>query len=45
MARKVPKTPSRSLAIYALLLKLYAPEFLNQHRAEMPQNFADLENS
>ena len=45
MARKVLKTPSRSLAVYTLLLKLYAPQFLDQHRAEMLQNFEDLENS
>jgi hypothetical protein len=45
MARNVQKTPSRSLASDALLLKLYAPEFLDQHGAEMLQNFEDLENS
>jgi hypothetical protein len=33
------------LAVYALLLELYAPEFLAQHRAEMLQNFEDLENA
>jgi hypothetical protein len=31
--------------VYALLLKLYAPAFLAQHRAEMLQNFEDLENA
>ena len=36
------KTRSRSLAVYALLLELYAPEFLAQHRAEMLE---DLENA
>jgi uncharacterized membrane protein len=39
------KTRSRSLAVYALLLELYAPEFLAKHRAEMLQNFEDLENA
>lgn len=38
-------TRSRSLAVYALLLQLYAPEFLARHRAEMLQNFEDLENA
>jgi CubicO group peptidase (beta-lactamase class C family) len=38
-------TRSRSLAVYALLLELYAPEFLARHRAEMLQNFEDLENA
>jgi CubicO group peptidase (beta-lactamase class C family) len=33
------------LAVYALLLELYAPEFLARHRAEMLQNFEDLENA
>src|SRR4029450_1563544 len=35
----------RSLVVSALLLELYAPEFLAQHRAEMLQNFEDLENA
>src|SRR4029453_13138625 len=39
------KTRSRSLVVYALLLELYAPEFLAQHRAEMLQNFEDHENA
>src|SRR5882724_147636 len=39
------RTRSRSLAVYALLLELYAPEFLARHRAEMLQNFEDLENA
>src|ERR1700710_513125 len=38
-------TRSRSLAVYALHLQLYAPEFLVRHRAEMLQNFEDLENA
>jgi hypothetical protein len=45
MARIKQKSRSRSLAVYALLLQLYAPEFLAQHRAEMLQNFEDLENA
>src|SRR5215471_9959218 len=45
MAHIKQKTRSRSLAVYALLLELYAPEFLAQHRAEMLQNFEDLENA
>jgi CubicO group peptidase (beta-lactamase class C family) len=36
---------SRSLAVYAFLLQLYAPAFLARHRAEMLQNFEDLENA
>jgi hypothetical protein len=43
MARPEQKTRSRSSAMYALLLELYAPEFLARHRAEMLQNFEDLE--
>jgi CubicO group peptidase (beta-lactamase class C family) len=38
-------TRSGSLAVYAFLLKLYAPQFLARHRAEMLQNFEDLENT
>jgi hypothetical protein len=45
MARIVQKTRSRSLRIYAFLLELYAPEFLEQHRAELLQNFEDFENA
>jgi hypothetical protein len=33
------------LRLYARLLELYPPSFLQQHRAEMLQNFADLENA
>ena len=36
---------TRSQAVYGLLLGLYAPEFLARHRAEMVQNFEDLENA
>src|SRR5262249_932135 len=45
MAHIKQKTRSRSLAVYALLLELYAPEFLARHREEMLQNFEDLENA
>ena len=36
---------SRSLRLYARLLGLYPPSFLQRHRAEMLQNFADLEDA
>jgi len=36
---------SRSLAIYGLLLELYPREHLQHHRAEMLQNFQDLEQA
>jgi hypothetical protein len=36
---------SRSLAVYGLFLELYPPEHLRQHRAEMLQNFEDLERA
>jgi len=36
---------SRSLRLYARLLELYPPAFLQRHRAEMLQNFADLEGA
>ena len=36
---------SRSLRFYARLLELYPPLFLQRHRAEMLQNFADLEDA
>jgi hypothetical protein len=36
---------SRSFRLYARLLELYPPAFLQQHRAEMLQNFADLEDA
>jgi len=39
------KSRSRSIALYSLLLELYAPEFLERHRAEMLQNFEDLESA
>lgn len=34
---------SRSLALYGLLLKLYPRPYLQQHGAELLQNFEDLE--
>src|SRR3954465_15933870 len=45
MAHIRPKTRSRSLAVYGFLLGLYAPTFLTRHRAEMLQNFEDIENA
>lgn len=36
---------SRSLAIYGLLLELYPRSYLQQHRAEMLQNFQDFEQA
>jgi CubicO group peptidase (beta-lactamase class C family) len=45
MMVQVRKTRSRSLAIYGFLLRLYAPDFLARHRAEMLQNFEDHENA
>jgi hypothetical protein len=39
------KKESRSLRLYARLLELYPPSFLQRHRAEMLQNFADLEDA
>ena len=36
---------SRSLAIYGLLLEFYPRSYLQQHRAEMLQNFQDLERA
>jgi hypothetical protein len=36
---------SRSVRLYARLLNLYPPAFLQRHRAEMLQNFADLEDA
>ena len=36
---------SSSLRFYSRLLELYPPAFLQRHRAEMLQNFADLEDA
>src|SRR5690348_2715351 len=45
MAPTTRNTRSRSVAAYTFLLGIYAPEFLARHRAEMLQNFEDLENA
>jgi CubicO group peptidase (beta-lactamase class C family) len=45
MAQTSQSTRSRSLAVYGFLLGIYAPEFLARHRAEMLQNFEDLEHA
>ncbi|MBV8747130.1 MAG: hypothetical protein JO134_19000 [Xanthobacteraceae bacterium] len=45
MTRPGQQKESRSLRLYARLLGLYSPAFLQQHREEMLQNFADLEDA
>jgi hypothetical protein len=45
MAEARQSGTSRSLAIYGLLLELYPRPYLQQHRAEMLQNFQDLEQA
>ncbi len=45
MTRPAQRNESRSLRLYARLLELYPPAFLQRHRAEMLQNFADLEDA
>jgi hypothetical protein len=45
MMPSAPRKASRSLRVYARLLELYPPAFLQRHRAEMLQNFADLEDA
>jgi hypothetical protein len=45
MTRPARQNESRSLRLYARLLELYPPAFLQRHRAEMLQNFADLEDA
>jgi hypothetical protein len=45
MTGTAPQKESRSLRVYARLLELYPTEFLQQHRAEMLQNFSDLEEA
>ena len=45
MRRAAPPNGSRSLRLYARLLALYPPAFLQRHRAEMLQNFADMEQA
>ena len=45
MTRPEQQKESRSLRLYARLLELYPSAFLQRHRAEMLQNFADLEDT
>jgi hypothetical protein len=45
MTRPARQNESRSLRLYARLLELYPPSFLERHRTEMLQNFADLEDA
>ena len=45
MTRPTRQKESRSLRLYAQLLELYPSAFLQRHRAEMRQNFADLEDA
>jgi hypothetical protein len=45
MTGAAPQKQSRSLRLYGQLLELYPPAFLQRHRAEMLQNFADLEDA
>jgi hypothetical protein len=45
VTRPARQKESRSLRLYARLLELYPPAFLQRHRAEMLQNFADLEDT
>ena len=45
MTRPARKKQSRSLRLYARLLELYPPAFLQRHRAEMLQNFTDFEDA
>ncbi len=45
MTRPAQQKESRSLRLYARLLEFYPPAFLQRHRAEMLQNFADLEDT
>jgi hypothetical protein len=45
MTRPARQKESRSARLYARLLELYPPAFLQRHRAEMLQNFTDLEDA
>lgn len=45
MGRRRKNGSSRGLAIYTLLLQLYPPAYLRRHRAELLQNFQDLERA
>jgi hypothetical protein len=44
MAHTEGNSTSLSSVLYGWLLNLYPPEYLRQHRAEMLQNFEDLEH-
>ncbi len=45
MTRPARDKGSWSIRLYARLLALYPPAFLQRHRAEMLQNFSDLEDA
>ena len=45
MGRKRNNGGSPGLALYRLLLQLYPPAYLRRHRAELLQNFQDLERA
>jgi hypothetical protein len=45
MTRPTLQKESRSFRLYARLLELYPPAFLQRHRAEILQNFTDLEDA
>ena len=45
MRRPARQNEPRSLRLYARLIDLYPSAFLERHRAEMLQNFADLEDA
>jgi hypothetical protein len=45
MTRSARPKESRSFRLYARLLELYPPAFLQRHRPEMLQNFVDLEGA
>jgi hypothetical protein len=45
MGRERKNGGSRGLVIYTLLLQLYPPAYLRRHRAELLQNFQDLERA
>ena len=45
MRRPAQQKESRSLRLYGRLLGLYPPAYLQWHRAEMLQDFADLEDA
>ena len=45
MTGPAPPRQSRSFRLYARLVELYPSSFLHRHRAEMLQDFADLEDA